>query len=261
MRTYVYRPDGVIEVLVTGADGPLVVMVASLGRGAADFAGLANRLAAAGYRAARPQPRGVAGSTAPLAGLSMSVLADDVAAVVAALAGPSRRATLVGHAFGGRVVRAVAADHPDAVDSLVLLCCGGADRPAPGLDRALRRVFDASLGEHERLRAVATAYFAPGNDPAAWADGWYPAVAAAQRAALRADAAEHWWPGGSAPILVVQPSGDVIDVPANAERLRADAGGRATVVTIPAAGHALLPEQPDLVAGAVLRWLGQRAPR
>ena len=55
--------DGMLEVLVAG-EGPAVVMIPSLGRGADDFADLAGRLAAAGYAALRPQPRGLGRSTA-----------------------------------------------------------------------------------------------------------------------------------------------------------------------------------------------------
>ncbi len=58
-------PAGPIEVRVQG-EGPTVVLVPSLGRGAADFDALAARLARAGYQAVAPEPRGIAGSTGPL---------------------------------------------------------------------------------------------------------------------------------------------------------------------------------------------------
>ncbi len=47
-------------------------------------------------------------------------------------------------------------------------------------------------------------------------------------------------------------------VPENAVGLCDELGDRASLVTVPDAGHALLPEQPDAVAGAVLEWLRQR---
>ena len=47
-----------IEVLSQG-DGPPVVLLPSLGRGAEDFDPIAERLADAGYRVLRPQPRGI----------------------------------------------------------------------------------------------------------------------------------------------------------------------------------------------------------
>src|SRR5688572_28857416 len=53
----VRRGPVTIEVLAQGA-GPLVVLLPSLGRGATDFDVMADRIADAGYRVLRPQPRG-----------------------------------------------------------------------------------------------------------------------------------------------------------------------------------------------------------
>jgi len=68
----------------------------------------------------------------------------------------------------------------------------------------------------------------------------------------RATPLEGWWAGGRAPILVVQPTADTIAPPVNAKMLQEDIGPRVTVVEIPGAGHALLPEQPEAVATAVI---------
>lgn len=57
---------------------------------------------------------------------------------------------------------------------------------------------------------------------------------------------------------MVQPEDDVMAVSENAVRLCEDLGDRASLVMVPDAGHALLPEQPDAVAEAVLSWLEQR---
>lgn len=252
---------GSLEVLVAGS-GHLVVLVPSLGRGAEDFDDLAGHLADAGYRAVRPQPRGIGRSSAPLADLSMATLAADVAAVIAATGGggpPDRTpATVVGHAFGNRVVRMVATHHPDLVAGVVLLAAGGLVPPGPEAAAALRDVFTTAPGSTEHLDAVRTAFFAPGNDPAVWDGGWYPEVATAQGAATRATDPTTWWTAGTAQVLVVQPTDDVVAVPANADRLAAEIGERATIVTVPAAGHALLPEQPQAVADAVTAWLADR---
>ena len=52
---------GPLECHVRG-DGPAVVLLPSLGRGARDFDDLSTRLAEAGYRTLRPEPRGIGGS-------------------------------------------------------------------------------------------------------------------------------------------------------------------------------------------------------
>lgn len=255
-RGLVPVPGGAVEVLLRGGDGPLVVLVPSLGRGAEDFDDVAARLAGAGYRAACPQPRGIGGSTAPLAGLSMRTCADDVAAVIAAVGGPD--VVVVGHAFGNRVARMVAAAYPEQVAGVVLLACGGLVPPAADVGAALRRVFDESVDRAAHLDAVRTVFFAPGHDPSVWEHGWHPAVAAAQAAATAATPVADWWLAGAADVLVVQPADDVMAVAENAQRLLAELGDRGRLVTVADAGHALLPEQPEAVATALLSWLQDR---
>lgn len=254
-RTVVDGPAGPLEVHVHGK-GPAVVLLASLGRGADDFVDLAVRLAAAGFSAFALEPRGVGASSSPLKGVTMAGLADDVAAVILALAGG--RATVVGHAFGNRVARMAATTHPDLVESVVLLACGGVIPPTPEVSAALRSVFDPSLDPAAHLDAVALAFFAPGNDPSPWEGGWHAATAVAQGAATEGTPVEDWWMAGSADVLVVQPAADVVAVPENATKIVEMLGERAQMVTISEAGHALLPEQPASVAAEVIRWLNGR---
>lgn len=250
--TMVPGPAGRIEVWEYG-DGAPVLLLPSLGRGAADFDDLALRLARAGYHAIHPEPRGVGGSTGDLDALSMADLAADAAAVVHARAdGP---VTIVGHAFGNRVARMTATEYPHLVDSVVLLCCGGLVPPEPEYVAALQQVFDGEVSEEERLAAVSTAFFAAGNDPSAWSDGWHGVVAAAQGAATAAQPVEYWWGAGGKEIHVVQPLQDVMAVPENAHRICEQFGDRASIVTIDGAGHALLPEQPYAVEVALRSWL------
>lgn len=253
--TTVVGPAGPIEVREYG-DGRPVVMIPSLGRGATDFDDLARRLARAGYHAIQPEPRGIGGSTGSLADLSMTDLAADVAAVVHALT--NEPVTLVGHAFGNRVARMTATEFPHLVERVVLLCCGGLIPAAPEPAAALVRVFDVELSDEEHLAAVATAFFAPGNDASVWSDGWHPTVAAAQAAATTRQPVAHWWGGGGKDLLVVQPVDDVLAVPENARRICEEFGDRATMVTVDHAGHALLPEQPHAVEVAVRAWLTRR---
>jgi pimeloyl-ACP methyl ester carboxylesterase len=247
-----------IAVTVRG-HGPLVVLIPSLGRGAADFDDLATRLAAHGYEAAAIDPRGVGDSTGQMTGLTLADYADDVAAVVAKLSpGP---AVLVGHAFGNRVARATAATHPEAVSALILLAAGGQVAPAPDASKALMEVFDTSLPPADHRAAVDKAFFAPGNDPDVWLGGWYPAVMRSQRAALAATGAETWVGAGDVDILIVQAEDDMIAPPANAEALARAYPTRVKVVSLPHAGHAMLPEQPAAIADLVIRFLDRRAGR
>jgi pimeloyl-ACP methyl ester carboxylesterase len=251
-RQMVERPGVAIEVFIEG-QGPTVVMIPSLGRGAEDFADLARRVAAAGYRVLRPQPRGIAGSRGPLGGISLREIAADAAAVIETLKGEP--AFVVGHAFGNRVARMLASDRPELVRAVLLLAAGGKAPMDPAIRDSLARCFDLALPEPERLEHVRRAFFAPGHDPSVWKGGWYPQVAEAQSRATLATPLESWWRGGRAPILVVQPMQDTVATPVNARMLKEEFKERITVVEIEDAGHALLPEQPEAVARAVIGYL------
>ena len=243
-----------IEYLDRG-QGPLVVMLPSLGRGASDFDDLAARVAGDGYRVLAVNPRGIGASAGPM-DVGLWDLADDVLAVMAA-ADPGRPAVLVGHAYGNRWARAVATRQPDRVKQLVLLAAGGQVAMAPEVQKALYAVFDTSLSPEQHLEMVRTAFFAPGNDPAVWREGWYPLVAQAQGAALRQVPAAQWAAGGGVPMHIVQPERDAVAPVSNAEALRQQWPDRVTISTLPDAGHAMLPEQPDRLAALVLTALGK----
>ena len=248
----VRRPDCKLQVTVQG-EGPTVVMLPSLGRGASDFADVGARLARAGYRVARPEPRGVNGSSRALEGLTLDHFADDVAAVIDDLGGP---VTIVGHDFGAQVAQLVSSHNPPLVSSLILLAPPGPTPAKPEPATALRRIFIPELSDEEHLEAVALALFAEGNDPVAWVNGWYPMLAFAQAEAERYVPTEDLWSRLRAKTLIIQPAEDLIVVPENAALMAQKLERLATLVTIPNAGHALLPEQPEAVTAAILSWLG-----
>lgn len=247
---------GPLEVLEDGpAGGRCILMVPSLGRGASDFDDLARRLSAQGFRVLRPQPRGI-GASAPYAkDVTLVALADDILDVIAAEA--AAPCILLGHAFGNRVVRMASARKPEAVKALILLAAGGKTAIPPDIEAALLQSFDLSLPEDQRMKAVAKAFFAPGNDASVWREGWYRDVAAAQIEATERTKVEAWWSAGAAPILVLQPMQDVLAPPENAEQLRKQEGARVTVVYVDRAGHALLPEQPEAIAGHITQYLAR----
>lgn len=247
-------PRGVIEVFESGpATGLPVMLLPSLGRGARDFDDLARRLAVAGYRVLRPEPRGI-GRSVPRPGAdTLAELALDAGAAMSLVEG--QQVVIVGHAFGNRVARMIATKSPSRVRGLVLLAAGGKVRMEPEIEEALVKSFDLELPERERLDYVARAFFAPGNDPAVWRDGWYATVAAAQIEATERTPVDDWWKASTVPVLVVQPQQDVLAPPENAERLKTDGGDRVTVVYVDRAGHALLPEQPELVGKHILDYL------
>jgi pimeloyl-ACP methyl ester carboxylesterase len=236
--------------------GPLVVLLPSLGRGASDFDDLAVRIAAADYRTAAINPRGIGKSKGPAA-QSLADYARDVVEAIKALqikrgSEPLRPVVLIGHAYGNRLARAVAASHPEVVSNLILLASGGQVAMAPAVARALREVFDPALSPEAHIAAVCMAFFAPGNDPEVWRDGWYGAVAMEQQTATTNTPTDTWVPGGDKPIYIIQAAQDAVAPPANAEALQTAHPDCVQVTVLDNAGHAMLPEQPEWIAQLVL---------
>lgn len=217
-------------------------MLPSLGRAGSDFDALATALADGGFERIPYEPATSGATLHDLAAHAADAIGDEPAHVI-------------GHAFGQRVSRCLAADRPDLVRSLVLLACGGSVQPPREAHEALLRCFDPSLPDDEHLETVRFAFFADGNDPMPFRDGWDGALAAVQGAAVRATPTDDWWLGGSAPILVLQGMHDRIAPPANAYQLRDQAPERVQVIVIESAGHAMLPEQPDAIAAHALEYL------
>jgi len=244
-----------LEVLIEGS-GPDVVLVPSAMRGAADFAHLQAALAAAGYRSVAINPRGVRRSTPPPDDFTLGEAADDVALVISGVChGPAH---VVGHALGNIFARATATYRPEVVKTLAVMPCGGhnllAHPVAPEVIAHVARCHDEALSEEERVESLRVAFFAPGNDPKVWLDGWWPASSGLAKSALSTDP-EEWWRGGTVPMLIVQPLDDAMASPAAGREVAAALGNRATYVEVPGCGHAILPEQPETIAGLIITFL------
>ena len=253
-----FYDDVRIEVLAEGR-GPLIVMLPSRGRGAEDFDSVAGELVKAGFRVLRPQPRGAALSRGPMQNLTLHDLARDVAAVIRN-AGDGGPAIIVGHAFGSWVARMTAIDHPDLVRGVVMAAAAAKAYPAgfdgaKELSEAVRKSGDFALPDSERLGYLRLAFFAPNSDANIWLQGWHPAADEVQSAAGRATIQSEWWSGGTAPLLDLQGELDPFKPRAMSNEMREEFGERVSVVVIPNASHALLPEQPVAVVAAILAWI------
>jgi pimeloyl-ACP methyl ester carboxylesterase len=241
-----------IEVLAQGK-GPPVVLLPSLGRGAADFNPIAERLADAGFRVLRPQPRGIGQSTGPWQGVSLEDLAADIAVVIEHdKNGP---AFVVGHAFGNRVARMLATARPELVRAVGLVAANVGHHPSPPDVRAAIRISaDTSAPDEDRIKAMQFVFFAPGSDARVWLKGWHPEVLAAQRIAGDLTPRTIDYAAGRAPVLYIQPSHDPLAHVADAEEYQRALGGRVTVVVIPNAAHAVIVEQPAAVSDALIAY-------
>jgi pimeloyl-ACP methyl ester carboxylesterase len=245
-----------IEVIAQG-QGPVLVILPSLGRGAEDYKVVATLLARDGFRVLRPQPRGIGMSTGPMTGLTLHDFAADIAAVIEhEHKGP---ALVVGHAYGHFVVRMLATDRPELVRGVVLAAASAGKVPpgvsepsvSPEVREAIDKSGDMSLPEADRLRYLQLAFFAPGHDPRVWLTGWHPETEKAENIASRATPVDEWFACGAARILDLQAENDAVAPRKFAGVLKAALGDRVTVVVIPNAGHALVSEQPEAMAKAI----------
>lgn len=257
VRRSIQVGEAAIECLVQG-DGQAVVLLPGMGGDVSQFDVLAPALDDAGFCAVAINPRGVGGSKGPLGQLTLHDFADDVAGVIGAL--NIAPAHLLGRAFGNRVARCVAADHPAMVRSVTLLAAGGFVAPDPEALTALQRGLRQELPGGERLAALKKALFSPASTPsidAMWAV--CPAAAEIQLQADRDTPLAAWWSGGTAPLLVVQGLDDRLAPPANGRALRDQFGERVRLVEIPNAGHALIFEQPKIVTEAIISFLREHS--
>lgn len=242
MATISYRAEG---------QGPLLLFLASTGRGTEEFGPLAARLADRGYRVLRAEPRGVGASVGPMDGVSYHDFADDFAAVLRAEGGGP--AIVAGHAYGNQIARMIAADYPDLTRGVVMVAAGAVDWPRE-LSEAITMINDPASSEAQRLAGLRLAFFAEGADATAWLDGWHPAVMRSQRAARALTDEAAWWSAGTAPILDLQADLDPFRPAASRREIRDALGDRVTVQVIGGASHALPTEKPQAVADAIADW-------
>lgn len=251
-RDVVTRDGVTIDVIAEGR-GPLVVLLPSLGRDSEEFDPFAERIAAAGFRVLRPQPRGFGGSTGPMQNLTLHDYARDVAAVIEhENAGP---AVVAGHAFGHFVAKMTAVDYPKLVRAVVLVAAAQ-KKSDPEVRRWLNIATDNSRPEAERIPYLQKVFFAPGHDPGIWLTGFHPAVQRAEETARDGTPQMEYWAAGNAPLLDLQAEDDPFRPRSTSAELVNEFGAkRVSVVVIPNASHALPVEQPRAAAEAIVEYM------
>ncbi|WP_242444517.1 alpha/beta fold hydrolase [Advenella sp. S44] len=230
--------------------GPLVLLIASTGRGTEEFGELAERLAQRGYRVLRPEPRGIGESHGPMEGVSFHDFAKDFAAVIK---NEGDNAILAGHAYGNWIARTIASDHPELARGVVLVAAGAKSWPKE-LSEAITMINDPSSTREQRLAGLKLAFFTEESDPQPWLEGWHQAVTKSQRAARKLTNRDDWWAGGTVPMLDLQGGADPFRPAESRNELKQEFGDRVTVKVIENASHALPAEKPVETANAIADW-------
>jgi pimeloyl-ACP methyl ester carboxylesterase len=248
-REVIRRGDATVEVVADGR-GPLVVLLPSLGRDSDEFDPIAERIAAAGFRVLRPQPRGYGRSSGPMENLTLHDFARDVAAAIEhEHAGP---AIVAGHAYGHFVAKMTAVDFPKLVKGVALIAAAQKNID-PQVRKWLAIATDARQPEAERVKYLQMVFFAPGHDSRIWLTGFHANVQRAEEIARDATPQQEYWSAGNVPLLDLQAEFDPYRPRATADELVKEFGaGRVTVVLVRVASHAVIVEDPRAVADAVI---------
>lgn len=229
-----------------------VVLLPSLGRPASDFDVLCEALQVAGFNTLALDPPHSLPGEPTLHDLAEYVITSIDAAQIGSF-------HLVGHAFGNRLARMVTTDYPDRVHTLTLLAAGGYVEMERDILQSLITCFDETLSDEIHMHHVSRAFFAEGNDATVWRDGWMTDVMRLQQSALaRVDRTE-WWDAVAPRVLVVQALQDVIAPVGNGQKYASDHPTITTLIDIDGAGHAMLPEQPEVISTALISFLTESA--
>lgn len=249
--------DGRALSYYVNGEGPPVILLASAGREASDFNELALALNKVGRRTIAVEAQGIKNSTLPDTQMALFDMADDVQAVANVELAADEKVAVLGHAFGNRLARAFAARNDGWIEKVILVASGGAKPVPEKANTALKAIFDPRQTVSQRKANVDFAFFASGNViPEHWMIGWHTQTAILQGQAKGSENYDQWGAGGTKPMLVLQAVEDEIAPPEDAGIPLAEAyPDRVKLVMIKNAGHALLPEQPDAIASAVITFL------
>ncbi len=203
--------------------------------------------------------RGIGGSADNGQPFDIGQLADDAAHVIETLG--FEQTSVMGWSMGGFIAQALALQHPDRVDKLILL---STDSGGPDTDRASPAVWsqliDTSGTPHQQARRLLFLLF-PG-DVAESLYRQFGDIVAAARAQLspelvkrQAAAMDAWHNSGVAsrlreihvPVLIGTGAEDIVIPPSNALKLVNTIPG-AWLAQFPRAGHAFMAQYPRALA-------------
>lgn len=258
---YLARPEGRVAFDLQG-DGPLLVLVPGMGELRSSYRFLTPALVAAGYSVATTDLRGHGDSDATFTAFGDVETAGDIAALIAHLGGS---AVIVGNSLAAGAAVIVAAEHPAAVDGLVLVGPFVRNPPSNVLTRALFHTMMSPVWIAAVWRSYLPTLYA-GRKPDDFDDYRKAVVASLKRTAYAKafsqttrqtthDPAEASLGAVTAPALVIMGELDPDFKDPVAEAHFIGDALHAEIVMVAEAGHYPQAQQPDVTAAAVLGFL------
>lgn len=246
-----------IEAFINGT-GDVIILLPAGGTEASSFNDFTPLLNKAGYKTVVTNRRGIAGSKGPLDDLTLHDLANDVAGVIQMLG--ENPVHVLGWAFGNRVARCLAEDHPHLIKTIILLAAGGKVPPDPESSKHFTVLRSPNSSREERLEALKFLYFSPLTDMETVIRAFkghktWPKATQAHSKASQVTPLMDWWNAGQVPLLVIQGLDDKSAVPENGHILKKDNKDRVKLVSIEEAGHFMIYEQPKKVADEIISYL------
>lgn len=226
-----FEPDGRAIAYADQGEGPAIVLLPAQGLTITYLATLASVAEEDGFRVVRIGPRQQARDA-----VTMHDLAQDVVDVMDHLGLDS--AWIGGHGFGGALARTVGLDHVGRVSGVMLLGAQTADPIPSDAQAALDLVFSDAEDLTPAMRVLASDGVDLDLAGRIIAHARDAAARRMQATAMAATPDSEWatLPAGI-PNLIIQGAEDAVLPATLGVRLRADATDRASVVTIPGAGH------------------------
>ena len=246
-----------IEAIVNGS-GEIIILLPGFGSDASSFNDFTPLLNKEGYKTVAINMRGIGASEGPLINLTLHDLANDVAGVIKNLG--EKPVNVLGWAYGNRVARCLAVDHPYLVKTVILVAAGGKIPPDEETSKAFAKLWSGGLNREERLEAIKFSLFSPSTNMetvirAMSGRKTWPEGAQAQSKANLATPLKEWWNGGQASMLVIQGIDDRMAVLENGQILKKDNEERVKLVNIEKAGHLMVYEKPKQVADEIISFL------
>ena len=255
---------GIINVNDTGIEyfsqgsGDVIILLSGRGLDVGYLEGLASTLSHNGYRAVRINRRGAGKSTGALYNINYHTHATDVANIMKAL--HIEKATILGHALGGRIARVIASDYPKLTTSVILMPASGKVSGDPREAKAMGKLFAPNAPEDDIMNGMKLMVGNPADSQRVW-DIIKVSSLSSRPLTMKSEVTsksplEEWWaPKGTTPYLAIQGLKDKSVPPQNAQLLKEEIGDRLTIVELPEAGHLAPVEYPTEVASAIISFL------